>query len=618
MSKLNAIIFLFCIFSLYSKEIKLEGKTLASGIESFQGLELSSATKITKICFSLSSSEPKDYLLGVFQGANDKTFFDAFPLYMIKEELEPTKLQEIKISSNQKFKYVRYVSPDEKISSISEFEVYGDLQSIEDESDNYYQPTNLPLLIINSENGQMPQGQDKVTKVNIIATIINEGKVDVKQTGTIKIRGNSSARSEKKPYLVNFDEKTTFLDMPCNDKKWTLIPNMYDKSLLRNILGYKMGSIFGLKYNPSCRFVDFILNGNYRGNYMICDKIEVKKDRINIAEMDETCVEEPEISGGYLLEGVGAKFGGDDSFTTAEGITLSFGYPESDDILEVQKEYIINKINEAEAKCYEDNVEDIDLESFVRYFLVEDFSANQDAIFNSFFVYKDRGDNKFYFGPVWDFDLAFDNAMSLYPTNEKKNFAYKFGLSDGTTNKLVDNILSNDIVLKKVKDTWKEMTETVFTKEIMLDFLDEQIKYINESQRLNYIKWDVLKTRQFLEARCRGSFQAEADYLKEYVEKRFDVFGEIVRNATKESIIDGSNIDSEFSFKDGNKPWGNGKNRWGSINLGDDDDEQCEGSQPGPWGGNRHWGNRNNNHSVDDNSWKSWKNNNNFKNNENP
>ena len=162
------------------------------------------------------------------------------------------------------------------------------------------------------------------------------------------------------------------------------------------------------------------------------------------------------------------------------------------------------------------------------------------------------------------------------------------------------------------------MTETVFTKKIMLVFRDEQNKYIDESQRVNYRKWDVLKTRQFLEARCRGSFQAEADYLKEYVEKRFDVFGEIVRNATKESIIDGSNIDSEFSFKDGNKPWGNGKNRWGSINLGDDDDEQCEGSQPGPWGGNRHWGNRNNNHSVDDNSWKSWKNNNNFKNNENP
>ena len=130
----------------------------------------------------------------------------------------------------------------------------------------------------------MPKGRDKTVKVNMIASIINEGKLQVKQTGTIKLRGNSSLNSEKKPYLINFDKKTTFLDMPCNDKKWTLIPNMYDKSLLRNMLGYKMSFIFGLKFSPSCRFVDLILNGDYRGNYMICDKIEVKEDRIDIVK----------------------------------------------------------------------------------------------------------------------------------------------------------------------------------------------------------------------------------------------------------------------------------------------------------------------------------------------
>ena len=123
--------------------------------------------------------------------------------------------------------------------------------------------------------------------------------------------------------------------MPCNEKKWTLIPNMYDKSLLRNILCYKMSHIIGLKFSPSCRFVDFILNGNYRGNYMICDKVEVKKDRIDITRMDETCVEEPEISGGYLLQGAGARFYRSETFKTAKGITLAYEYPSVDDIIEV-------------------------------------------------------------------------------------------------------------------------------------------------------------------------------------------------------------------------------------------------------------------------------------------
>ena len=103
MPKLYLIFLLYCIYSLNCEEVKLEGRLLSSGLESFQGLELSSPTKITKIGFSLSTSEPKDYLLGIIQGANDKTFIDAFPLYMIKEELDPSKLHLIKISCNQKF-----------------------------------------------------------------------------------------------------------------------------------------------------------------------------------------------------------------------------------------------------------------------------------------------------------------------------------------------------------------------------------------------------------------------------------------------------------------------------------------------------------------------------------
>ena len=92
---------------------------------------------------------------------------------MITEELEPKKLHLIKISCNQKYQYIRYVKPEEESASISEFQVYGDLESIEGESDNYYQPTNLPLLVINTENGEMPGGKDKDTKVIMTATTIN-------------------------------------------------------------------------------------------------------------------------------------------------------------------------------------------------------------------------------------------------------------------------------------------------------------------------------------------------------------------------------------------------------------------------------------------------------------
>ena len=493
---------------------------------------------------------------------------------MIKEEIDQDKTNFFKISCSKSFKYLRYVGPKNKKDSVSYFEVYGTNEPKgELLKEDIYQPTNLPLLVINSENGEMPQGRDKETKVNANFLLINEGTVNVKKTGTIKLRGNSSLNSEKKPYLINFDEKTIVLDMPAKAKKWTLVPNMYDKTLMRNILGYKMSFIFGLKYTPSCRYIDLILNGDYVGNYMICDKIEVSKDRVDIAKMDETCIEEPEISGGYLLQGRGNGRNRDIlSFKTNKGITLSYEYPKLEDITEEQKIYIKNKIDEIEAKVYENITENIDLESFARYFLVEDFSGNQDIIFNSFYLYKERRDDKIYFGPVWDFDLAFDNAMVLYPTNEKKNFAYKFALSNGSAAKLVSQILCNENVLKKVKDTWMEMSNTVFTKEIIRNYINEQIELINESQKLNYMRWDVLNSRQFMEAVIRGSFEAEVEYLKEFVDNRFDIFGEIISNATPESVL-------EETKRGGGRPWGG----W---NGGEG------GQNPNPWGGNGNnpWG----------------------------
>ena len=593
MQKPVFVLLILCIYSLYCQqtETKFEGKPFSSDESSkslsnafdddlstkfisslkngWVGLELTAPAKITKIGFAHSSSEPKDYLLGVFQGSNDRTFFDAFPLYLIKDKIEPNKINFFQITCPQKFKFIRYVGPEGKNSTISEFEIYGTLESDgKSEKEKYYQPTNIPLLIINSENSEMPQGRDKETKKLANFIFVDRGSINTKTTGTIKLRGNSSLNSEKKPYSINFEEKTKILDMPSNAKKWVLVPNMYDKTLMRNLLGYKMGSIFGLKYNPSCRYIDLILNGNYRGNYMICDKIEVNKNRVDISKMDETCVEEPEISGGYLIEGSGSqgqrrRWGEQEPeenptyFKTAQGITFSYVYPESEDITEEQKTYIKNKFDEIEAKIYENNIENIDLESFARYFLVEDFSGNQDGIFNSFFIYKERGDDKLYFGPVWDFDLAFDNAMVLYPTNDKDNFSYKFALSNGSAAKLVSQILSNEVVLNKIKETWAEMTSTVFTKEIMRDFINEQIEYINESQKLNFMRWDVLNSRQFMEAMLRGSFEAEVEYLKEFVENRFDKFGEIVSSATTESVLE--------EVKKGGSPWGGqgGDRPWG-------------------------------------------------------
>ena len=153
--------------------------------EGWVGLELSSEAVITKIGFAFSTTRASDYLLGVFQGSNDKTFFDAFPLYMIKEPLDSDELNYVDISCKQKFKYVRYVGPEGMNSVIAEFEVYGDSEVEEVEEKNYYQPTNIPLLIINSENSIMPQGRDRETKVVTNNILISEGKITTQNASSL-------------------------------------------------------------------------------------------------------------------------------------------------------------------------------------------------------------------------------------------------------------------------------------------------------------------------------------------------------------------------------------------------------------------------------------------------
>ena len=515
----------------------LETEFKSSSKDGWVGLEFSSPVKISQIGWAQKGTDKNNYFLGIFEGSNDKSFFDAIPIHMITSEGESNKINLVKISCTQTFKYLRYIGPSGKNSVIAQIEVYGESSSEEvSEPENLYQPTKLPLVVINTENGKMPADKDKDTEITSNIIIIKDGKVNAKESGTIKYRGNSTLDPAKKSFRIKFDKKTNILDLPAKAKKWVLFANMYDKTLLRNRIGYKMSTIFGLKYTPACNHVDVILNGDFKGNYLLCDQIEVNENRVDITKMDSTNTNEPEITGGYLIEGDAFAEKEPSYFKTKEGILFAIKHPNSDDITQQQKDYIEKYFNKVESEIYQNNLENIDFESFARYFLIEDFAGNIDGIWSSFYLTKERGDDKIYFGPVWDLDLAFDNDMIIYPTNEKKNFCFKYIYSNGSTQDLVMKLLSNDSLLAKVKEIWTKMTNSGFDKETMIGFINEQVELINESQKLNFIRWDVLKEKQFLQPTARGSYEAEIEYLKEFIENRFTIFDQIVTNANAETV----------------------------------------------------------------------------------
>ena len=455
-------------------------------------IEIDKNNLVAQISWTKTEDYDFNYLLGVFEASNDPSFMNGIPIGIIKKNGKFNEVNYLDVVATETYKYIRYIPPNSNNTKIFPIKIYGyELEKNEKfEIQNYFQITNLPLVSIHTENFTDPlQTED----YNCTITIINNGKIENSENSFIKVRGRSSNfASPKKSFRIKFASKQKILDIKGKEKKWTLIANHFDRSFLRNFLAFKISDLIGLKFSPRCRPVDVLINGNYRGTYYICDKLEVGKNRLNITKMEETDITEPNISGGYLLEidASSRRGGGNSIFKTDKGINGKIEYPKEDKITSEQKTYIVQKLNKFEDEVYNGILDSIDLESYSKYFLVEEFCADPDHVFSSFYFHKERNDDKFYFGPVWDFDLAFDNDRRLKPTSEKPEFSLNYGDSSGTTRQFIKTLLANKNVIKYIKKTWENLCETVLTEDALLDFIEENSDKIKESVELNILKWD--------------------------------------------------------------------------------------------------------------------------------
>ena len=223
--------------------------------------------------------------------------------------------------------------------------------------------------------------------------------------GEIKIRGNSTSSGAKKPYNIKFSESENLLGLG-NSKKWYLLANFYDKTLMRNKLAYDLAQILGLSNTSRCTYVDLYLNGVFLGNYLLCESIGIGEDRVdlNIDNNDFLFEYEPWI--GYSNPAA--------YHTPLCGVLL--GYNDREDATRQQKEYLKEFFTNAERALLDgdwDNIERyFDIDSFVNHYLLNEFFKNVDIGTSSTRYYLKDG--KLYAGPVWDLDLSSGNADKDY------------------------------------------------------------------------------------------------------------------------------------------------------------------------------------------------------------
>jgi hypothetical protein len=291
-----------------------------------------------------------------------------------------------------------------------------------------------------------------------------------------------------------------------------------------------------MTFTSNCKSVDLMINGEYKGNYNLCEKIEVLETRLNLKRLTQSDNSESKISGGYIIETDGFAYLGNLYFNSRKGVPVSIRYPELDSISSQQKTYIKEKFDELELEIYNNNITNIDLTSFAKFFLIEELIGNAEAYWSTF-LYKDRNDNKFYFGPIWDNDMTFDNDNRVYPINCKTEFIFNNGIAAGTMDKLIIQILKNETVFNLMKQIWKEITETNLNEANLNTFIDEQVELIKESKDLNFIRWDILNKQVSFNPKIYGSYKEEVLYLKSFIKNRINWLSNYFLKTKKEINI---------------------------------------------------------------------------------
>lgn len=255
--------------------------------------------------------------------------------------------------------------------------------------------------------------------------------VDLKSYENLKMslrgRGNSTwTRQEKKPFKIKLDKKADIFGFGTN-KHWALLANAFDPSLLRNRVTFWLSEKLGFEFTPQGVPVDLVLKGEqygtkYLGSYFLCENIRIDDNRLEIDELEEDDTEMPAITGGYLIQhSRQVDEGSKNRFNTTRGESWANDTPsfdERDDGYEndAQKNYIRNHLNTVEDAIYagdEAYRELVDVQSAANYWLINTLAMNLDAYdTSSTYIYKKRDTEdavgKVYWGPVWDFDYAYD------------------------------------------------------------------------------------------------------------------------------------------------------------------------------------------------------------------
>lgn len=393
--------------------------------------------------------------------------------------------------------------------------------------------TSLPAVSITTEDRLPITSRTRYKTAVLSITGAEYAHHNITVTTEIRGRGNSSfdGKAEqddyasKNSYRLKLTQKANLLGVgETADRDWVLIANKFDISSLRNYLVWDLAERMGtIPYVPSCTWVNLYINGAYRGMYMLCEKIEVASDRVDI---DESPYTDP-ARVGYLVEydlrgayDAGAKEGL--TYFYIPGLDETFAWvirsevynPEVTDAI---RQHLI-ACNEAILSGDRTRMEAlVDMDSFVDMFILQELSKNPDAGCSSFYMQRDAGGKLFLTAP-WDFDFAF-GTYSVSQTTSGLVSEGEMPTPHPWFQFLITQPWFMSLVLERMEEIGPLLTETLQEMERMKDILEPAADLNHELWSVYGEKFSIYPADQ-VSVKLK-SYEEHVDFLINWTEERW-------------------------------------------------------------------------------------------------
>lgn len=406
--------------------------------------------------------------------------------------------------------------------------------------------TLLPLMIIDTEGQEIPN-EPRITahmglihrdygRYNSTKYPFNEYNGQI----SIEMRGESTLwLYPKKSYSIETQTSTgennnvSLLDMPV-ENDYVLYGPYGDKSLIRNVITYRLYEKMG-HYSPRTRFMELVINGDYKGLYLLTEKIKRDRNRVDMARITPEDVTLSDMSGGYILRVDKTSAMEPQEYWESpyqppvpgyNRVVYQYFDPDYYELTPNQRTYIQNHMLDVEQALVSQDFADpvngyrayFDIPSFIDLMILNEFSKDVDGfrLSHYFYKHKDTDGGKLVNGPPWDYNLTFGNSDYTADVHLTHEWTYTL------TNTIYwwARVMEDEWFRNQLYCRWDELYSSVMSQEKITWMIDSSLIEMGEAISRNFQRWPVLGEYVWPNSFVAETHDQEMEYLRNWISDR--------------------------------------------------------------------------------------------------